>query len=167
MPAAEFKYWMDDGEMSRRAGRAYDRSVKNNRRVFEAALQKKVTPYEWGKEIAPGLLSVESVGHTPGHTSFILSSGSDRVFIQSDVTNNPVLFVSNPGWHANFDQDGEVAEATRRKVMTCWLRTGEGARLPFSVSRARQCREGRQRLSPCPGAVVAHNLSLSHAAILT
>ncbi len=116
VPATEFKFWMDDGEMSRApAGRMAD-LFKNNRRVFEAALQKKVTPYEWGREIAPGLLSVESVGHTPGHTSFILSSGSDRVFIQSDVTNNPVLFVSNPGWHANFDQDGEVAEATRRKV---------------------------------------------------
>ena len=42
---------------------------KNNRIVFEAALKKKVTPYEWGKEVTPGLLAVETVGHTPGHTS--------------------------------------------------------------------------------------------------
>ena len=42
---------------------------KNNRIVFEAALKKKVTPYEWGKEVTPGLLAVETVGHTPGHIS--------------------------------------------------------------------------------------------------
>jgi hypothetical protein len=48
--------------------------------------------------------------------SFILSSGSDKVFIQSDVTNNPTLFVSNPGWHLMYDQDPAMAEATRRKV---------------------------------------------------
>ncbi len=29
-----------------------------------------------------------------------------KVFIQSDVTNNPYLFAANPGWHAFFDQDG-------------------------------------------------------------
>ena len=64
-----------------------------------------MTPYEWGKEVAPGLLAVETIGHTPGHTSYVLSSGSDKVFIQSDVTNHPALFVTNPGWHLMFDQD--------------------------------------------------------------
>jgi hypothetical protein len=32
------------------------------------------------------------------------------------VTNNPVLFVRHPGWHAVFDQIPQQAEATRRKV---------------------------------------------------
>ena len=36
--------------------------------------------------------------------------------IQADVTNLPQLFVRNPGWHASFDMDGPLAEATRRKV---------------------------------------------------
>jgi glyoxylase-like metal-dependent hydrolase (beta-lactamase superfamily II) len=64
----------------------------------------------------PGLLAVETVGHTPGHTSYVLSSGSGKVFIQSDVTNNPNPFATNPGWHAFFDQDGDVAEKTRRRI---------------------------------------------------
>ena len=66
--------------------------------------------------VAPGLLAVETTGHTPGHTSYVLSSGSGKVFIQSDVTNSPQLFAANPGWHAFFDQDPQMAEATRRKV---------------------------------------------------
>lgn len=113
--AAEWKYFMDDGEMSR-ANERIQTQFKNVRRVFEAGLNKKVTPYEWGKEVAPGLLATATVGHTPGHTSFVLSSGSDKVFIQSDVTGLPVLFAANPGWHSMFDQDAAMAETTRRKV---------------------------------------------------
>ena len=110
VPAAEWKYFMDDGEMSRQTSDRMQGVFKNARRVFEAGLKKKVTPYEWGKEVAPGLMPVASVGHTPGHTSFVLSSGSDKVFIQSDVTNHPTLFVTNPGWHLMFDQDPAMAE---------------------------------------------------------
>ena len=105
VPAAEWKYFMDDGEMAKQTGERMQGVFKNARRVFEAGLKKKVTPYEWGKEVAPGLLAVETIGHTPGHTSYVLSSGSDKVFIQSDVTNLPALFVTNPGWHLMFDQD--------------------------------------------------------------
>jgi glyoxylase-like metal-dependent hydrolase (beta-lactamase superfamily II) len=116
VPATEWKFWMDDGEMSRAPAGRMQGLFKNNRNIFEAGLKKKVTPYEWGKEIAPGLTSVETVGHTPGHTSYVLASGPGKVFIQSDVTNNPNPFASNPGWHAFFDQDGDIAEKTRRRV---------------------------------------------------
>ena len=79
------------------------------------ALGRKVTQYEADKEIAPGITSVATYGHTPGHNSFIIASGNGKVFVQSDVTNLP-LFVRNPGWHLMFDQDANMAEATRRKV---------------------------------------------------
>ncbi len=79
VPAVEWKFWMDDGEMSRApAGRMQ------------------------------GLL--------PGHTSYVLSSGSGKVYIQSDVTNNPNPFATHPEWHAFFDQDADMAEKTRRRV---------------------------------------------------
>jgi glyoxylase-like metal-dependent hydrolase (beta-lactamase superfamily II) len=116
VPATEWKFWSDDGEMSRAsAGRMTD-LFKNNRRIFEAGLRKKVTPYDWNQEVAPGITAVGTIGHTPGHTSYVLSSGSDKVYLQSDVTNHPDLFVRNPGWHAFFDQDPNQAETTRRAV---------------------------------------------------
>jgi len=116
VPAVEWKYFMDDGEMSRAPEGRMQGVFKNARRVLEAGLKKKATPYEWGKDVVPGLLAVETIGHTPGHTSYVLSSGSDKVFIQSDVTNHPALFVANPGWRAFFDQDPAQAETTRRKT---------------------------------------------------
>lgn len=115
VPAVEWKFFMDDGEMSRAPAGRMQSVFKDNRRVFDA-LGRKVTPYEWDKELVPGLLPIGTIGHTPGHTSFVLASGNDKVFIQSDVTNNPDLFARNPGWHVYYDQLPDVAEATRRKV---------------------------------------------------
>jgi glyoxylase-like metal-dependent hydrolase (beta-lactamase superfamily II) len=115
VPAAEWKYFMDDGEMSRApAGRMQD-LFKNARRVFDP-LGRKVTQYEPDKELAPGIIPVATYGHSAGHTSHIVSSGSGKVFVQADVTNLPQLFVRNPGWHATFDQDPKLAEEVRRKV---------------------------------------------------
>ena len=116
VPAVEHKFWMDDGEMSRAAPGRMEGLFTNNRRIFNRDIQKRLSQYEWGKDILPGITAVATPGHTPGHTSYIIASGSNKVYVQSDVTNNPALFARNPGWHAFFDQDGKEAEETRRKV---------------------------------------------------
>jgi len=153
VPAAELKYFMDDGEMSRQTSERMQGVFKNARRVFEAGLKKKVTPYEMGKDVAPGLLAVASWGHTPGHTSFILSSGSDKVFIQSDVTNHPAVFVANPGWHLMFDQDPAMAEATRRKVYDMLVADKmrvQGFHYPFPANGFVEKDGNGYRLVPAP-----------------
>ena len=114
VPAAEWKYFMDDAEMGKQTSDRMKGVFANLRKVFDA-LNRKVTQYEPDKEVAPGITPVATWGHTPGHSSFIVASGNDKVFVQSDVTNLP-LFVRNPGWHLMFDQDANMAEATRRKV---------------------------------------------------
>ena len=116
VPAVEQKFWMDDSEMSRAsAGRVQD-NFKNVRRVFNAEVTKRVKTYEWGKEVLPGITAQGTPGHAPGHTSYVLASGSDTVYLQSDVTHVLFLFVRHPDWHAFYDQDGDMAETTRRKV---------------------------------------------------
>jgi len=115
VPAVEMKYFMDDGEMSRQTTDRMKGVFAGARKVFDA-LHRKVTPYEAGKEVAPGITSVATHGHTPGHMSYVVASGGKTVFVQADVTNHPALFARNPGWHAFFDQDANMAEATRRKV---------------------------------------------------
>ena len=166
VPAVEWKYFMDDGEMSRAPEGRMQTVFKNARRVLEAGLNKKVTPYEWGKEVAPGLLAVETIGHTPGHTSYVLSSGSDKVFIQSDVTNDPALFVNNPGWHV-FDRadvrpgPGAGGKDPPQDLRHAGRRQAAGAGLPLPVPGHRQCREGRQWLPADPGAVESGDLRTS------
>lgn len=114
VPAAEWKYFMDDAEMNKQTSDRMKGVFAGLRRVFDA-LGRKVTQYESDKEVAPGITSMATHGHTPGHNSFIIASGNDKVFVQGDVTHTPI-FVRNPGWHLMFDQDANMAEATRRKV---------------------------------------------------
>jgi glyoxylase-like metal-dependent hydrolase (beta-lactamase superfamily II) len=116
VPAEEHKFWMDDGEMSRAPKGRMEGLFKNNRRVFSGEVLKRVHTYEWDKEIVPGITSVGTPGHSWGHTSHVVASGSSKVFVQADVTHVPYLFARYPGWHAFYDQDGAKAEATRRKV---------------------------------------------------
>ncbi len=115
VPAAEWKYFMDDGEMSRQTTERMKEVFGGARKVFDA-LGRKVTPYEAGKDVAPGITAVATYGHTPGHVSYVVASGNAKVYVQADVTNHPALFARNPGWHAFFDQDPKMAEETRRKV---------------------------------------------------
>ena len=115
VPEVEWKFWMDDGEMSRAPKGRMSELFENNRRVFDA-LGRKVTPYAWAKEVAPGVTAVGTPGHSIGHTSYVVASGRDSVYVQSDVTNVPYLFANHPGWQAFFDQDPPKTVATRRRV---------------------------------------------------
>ena len=115
VPAAEWAFWMDDGNMSRAPEGNVRNTFQNVRRIF-GPIADKVTRYEAGKDVAPGIGTIATPGHTPGHASFILASGSAKMVVQADVTGNPAINLRNPGWHTAADMDGPVAEATRRKL---------------------------------------------------
>ncbi len=91
-------------------------------------------------------------GHTPGHAAFAVASGKDKLFVQSDVTNTPILFVPHPDWQVQYDMDGPKAAETRRKVYDMLAAermqlTGYHTSLPGD----RLHRRGRLRLSLRPG----------------
>ena len=88
---------------------------KNDRRVFDGEVLKRLRTYEADKEVAPGITAVNTAGHSPGHTRSSCV-GRRKVFVQADVTHVPYLFARNPWWHVMYDQDPVAAEATRRKV---------------------------------------------------
>jgi len=116
VPAAEHRFWMDDGEMSRAPKGRMEGLFKNNRRVFSGDVIKRVKTYDSGKEVVPGITAVSTPGHSIGHHSHMISSAGKTVFVQGDVTNVPFLFARNPGWHPAFDQIPAQAEETRRKT---------------------------------------------------
>jgi glyoxylase-like metal-dependent hydrolase (beta-lactamase superfamily II) len=111
VPAVEWAFWSDESNQSK-TNAANKGNFANVKKVFDGL---KPTPFEAGKEVAPGITSIATPGHTPGHTSFVLASGSKRLVVQGDVTNHPGVFMRNPGWHPVFDNEGDLAETTRRK----------------------------------------------------
>ena len=112
MPEVEYKFWTDPALIDK---------LPEARRGVVRRLQatfptwKNIKQYADGAELAPGIRAIATPGHTSGHMSFLVSSGTQQLFVQSDVTGVPYLFVKNPGWYSVFDTDGPMAEATRRK----------------------------------------------------
>ena len=114
VPAAEYKWWTDPSLVAR---------LPEGRRPLAHRIQtvipnwKNVLPVEGEDEVVPGITFVSVPGHTPGHTAFHLSSGNAQLMISNDAAYVPALCVNHPGWHGAFDQDGPMAEASRRKLL--------------------------------------------------
>jgi glyoxylase-like metal-dependent hydrolase (beta-lactamase superfamily II) len=115
VPAVDWAFWMSDDNMAK-APEGYIRwSFGLTRKIF-GNLKDRVTRYDWGTEVAPGITAVEAAGHTPGHSSFVIQSGPGKLLFQADVSNVPDLFVRNPEWQLAFDTDPGRAVATRRRI---------------------------------------------------
>ena len=113
VPAAELAWWTDAGVFTKLPEARHGLAKR-----IQATLPtwKNVTTVDGEKEVAPGIRTIPAHGHTPGHTVYLVGSGKDQLLVLSDTSNIPALFVRNPGWHAIFDSDAAMAEATRRKL---------------------------------------------------
>lgn len=115
VPDVEWKFWMDDAEMAKASAGRMTELFQNNRRVFDI-LERKVTTYGWNTDVAPGVKAIGTPGHSIGHTSYLVSSGDKRVFVQQDVNNNSAVFAPHPDWQGFFDQDPPKASETRKRI---------------------------------------------------
>jgi glyoxylase-like metal-dependent hydrolase (beta-lactamase superfamily II) len=115
VPSVDWAFWTSDENTAKAQSNEMMKNYFANVKKTFAGIESKVTKYEWDKEVAPGITSISTPGHTPGHTSFAVASGNSKILIQSDVTNIPELFLRNPDWHVAFDVDGDLAQQTRHK----------------------------------------------------
>src|ERR1700691_2814742 len=115
VPAKDWEFWMSDENAAKAQSSDMMKNYFANVKKIYAGIESKITKYDWGKEVAPGITSIAAPGHTPGHTAFAIASGDSKVLIQSDVTNIPEFFLRNPDWHVAYDYDPELAQETRHK----------------------------------------------------
>ena len=114
MHEAEWAHWNDDAAMAR----ADETSRERN---FQAA-RDQAAPYRdrlrlhKGGEVFPGVTAMPFPGHTPGHSGYMVASGSDSLLIWGDIVHIPEIQVPRPEVTMAFDVDPAQAEATRRRV---------------------------------------------------
>lgn len=116
-PTVDWNFWTN----AENAAKADSNPMMKNyfavvKKAF-AGIESKITRYDWDKEVVPGIHSIGTPGHTPGHTSFWLTSGNSKILIQSDVTNIPEFFLINPDWHVMYDAEPDLAAKTRHKFL--------------------------------------------------
>lgn len=113
-PETEFKFWTDPATIARLA-EARQPLAKRIQATMPA--WKNIRTFAGDIDVLPGVRAIATNGHAPGHTSYLVSSGAAQFMVLGDITNIPALNLRNPGWHIAFDQDAQMAEATRRRML--------------------------------------------------
>jgi glyoxylase-like metal-dependent hydrolase (beta-lactamase superfamily II) len=85
-------------------------------------------------EAVPGISAVALPGHTPGHTGWLIQSGSDGLLIWGDMVHIASIQIARPDAGLVFDVDSQAAVASRKRIFdrvaADRLRVG-GAHLDF------------------------------------
>jgi glyoxylase-like metal-dependent hydrolase (beta-lactamase superfamily II) len=68
-------------------------------------------------EVMPGITAIPAPGHTPGHTGFMVTSGSESLLIWGDVVHIPGVQFARPEVGVTFDADPAGAIATRARLL--------------------------------------------------
>jgi glyoxylase-like metal-dependent hydrolase (beta-lactamase superfamily II) len=107
-------HWFDDGAMAK----ADERSKK----LYFLAGREQVAPYKNRTrlfrqgEVFPGVTAVPSLGHTPGHTAYLIASGKDQLMIWGDTVHVPEVQTAFPEAGMAFDTDLAAAAASRKRI---------------------------------------------------
>jgi glyoxylase-like metal-dependent hydrolase (beta-lactamase superfamily II) len=67
-------------------------------------------------EVFPGVTAVPSLGHTPGHTAYLIASGNDQLMIWGDTVHVPEVQTAFPEAGMAFDTDLAAAAASRKRM---------------------------------------------------
>ena len=110
----EYKWWTEPGRVEKLPDARKGLGTRINT-VFPT--WKNIKHVAGEVEVTPGIRFVSAPGHTPGHVAFHLSSGTDQLMISNDTAYVPALSAANPTWRGFFDQDGDMAEVSRRKLL--------------------------------------------------
>ena len=152
VPAKDWEFWMSEDNAAKAQSNEMMKNYFANVKKIYTGIENKVTKYDWDKEIAPGITSIGTPGHTPGHTSFAVASGGAKVLISADVTNIPEFFLRNPDWHVAYDTDPDLAQRTRHKfydMAAAEKATVVGFHFPFpAIGHVEKAGDKNYRLIP-------------------
>jgi glyoxylase-like metal-dependent hydrolase (beta-lactamase superfamily II) len=112
---AEWDFWTSD-EASARLADAF-KGFAIGAKKHLPPLADKTTRLKPGAEIAPGVITVSTPGHTPGHMSLVVSSGGQSMIVSADCVTHPFISFEHPDWWPMTDLEQEKAEASRRKLL--------------------------------------------------
>lgn len=95
------------------------------KRFFDGATQKldpilkagKLTTFEFGKELFPGITPIESFGHSAGHTFYAVKSKGDKMLFWGDIILSDIIQFANPAITSIYDYNELSATAIRKKAL--------------------------------------------------
>jgi glyoxylase-like metal-dependent hydrolase (beta-lactamase superfamily II) len=114
MSKVEHDFWTDEAKTS---STGVMKLLVDSARKNLLPNKDRMVFVEDGKEAIKGVSVVSSGGHTPGHTSYLLSSGGQNFLFAGDALTNTAISFSHPEWVFGFDADPGAASDTRKRVL--------------------------------------------------
>jgi glyoxylase-like metal-dependent hydrolase (beta-lactamase superfamily II) len=114
VPSDEWQFWNDASNQAKVIDN-FKPGFANVKRVFDP-VAKDVKQFEHGKELVAGITAVDSRGHSPGHTAFLVASGNGKLLVTSDTVNHQIL-IRNPDWSLWADMDAAMAVTARKRLL--------------------------------------------------
>ena len=132
--AREAGYWLSEQSMNA--------ATPDRRESFQRAMAV-FKPYiaaghyktfDGDAELVPGIRSVATYGHTPGHTIYVVESRGEKLELWGDLMHSAAVQFVDPAVTIRYDSDEVAAAAQRRKAFADAARRGYwvgAAHLPF------------------------------------
>jgi glyoxylase-like metal-dependent hydrolase (beta-lactamase superfamily II) len=115
-PSAEFvasetevKFWSDPELAGKLPPAQLPRVTQTNLKLASPRLRL----IKAGAEVAPGVTTFDTAGHTPGHISVHIGSGSEEMLLAGDVVFDSEVSFLHPEWPFGFDLDMPLATKAR------------------------------------------------------
>ena len=88
------------------------------RDAMVAAMKPKVDAFAAGAELVPGTVTALDIqGHTPGHSGYKVTSGTESLVYVGDSMHHFVISVRKADWPMNFDADQATGAKSRAKLI--------------------------------------------------
>jgi glyoxylase-like metal-dependent hydrolase (beta-lactamase superfamily II) len=116
MSTAEFEFWMAEDVAAR---------LPEDRRNFAPAAQRNLTSIKDrlqliapGADIASGIRTIDTAGHTAGHIAIEIVSGNNIALVLADALMHPIISFAHPEWSPAADHhDPDRAIETRKRLL--------------------------------------------------
>jgi glyoxylase-like metal-dependent hydrolase (beta-lactamase superfamily II) len=115
MHEKEAPHWHDDAIMARASDREKKLYFQCARDQF-APYRDRLRTFSTGTEVFPGITAMPILGHTPGHTAYVIHSGDEQLLIWGDTVHVPEVQIPRPEVCIAFDTDPAAAAASRKKL---------------------------------------------------
>ncbi|MGD0533634.1 MAG: MBL fold metallo-hydrolase [Methyloceanibacter sp.] len=106
---AEVAFWSDPGLPGKVSAKQQPVVTQTNLKLASPRLRQ----IKAGAEVAPGVTTFDTAGHTPGHMSVHISSGREEMLLTGDVVADPEIGFLHPDWAFGFDLDVPLATKAR------------------------------------------------------
>ncbi|QHJ13205.1 N-acyl homoserine lactonase [Paraglaciecola mesophila] len=115
---ADLDFWLSKAQMAK--------APKDSKGFFQGAMSSlnpyvsagKVKGLQGDEQIVPGIQTDATHGHTPGHTSYVVSSEGQEMWVIGDLIHAGAVQFPHPETTIDFDSDPEQAKAQRLRVFS-------------------------------------------------